>query len=348
MHKREKASSGLNALSSETQASLKDHRQQLSDVLSLYSTCSYHGEETQLRHDVCFIEVTFGLEGLLNFTNNFAAIVPILYQRGQGARPVALHPFNGAIWEQSLREEKRVFIQSVLPARSTECEMWNKTIRMHNTFALRKMMLWSDIVLQPFITTVSGRDDMKLAYMKEAGFKGGGKEQCGIEKQSMVTFTALHGTLGLVSETQEQMVRHTIQKQIVTNMLYTTVRLFGNSVGVHHNNDLFDNFLALLGFVVHMTDLGHCMYRDDIITEDARHRCNNGRDISHVSPSSPLFEGGDCEDFVQTFLQIVNCIMQDFPYYERYCARKNKMCIIHENTRNPLHFLQYTSSRLSR
>ena len=318
MQKRDTSRGGVNALSSETVASLKDHRQHLTDVVSLYSTCSYHEEETQLRHDVCFLEVTFSLEGLLNFTNNFAAIVPILYQRGKGAIPVALHPFNGAVWEQSLGEEKRLFIQSVLPPHSSKCEMWNKTIRMHNSFARRNMMLWSEIVLQPLITTVSGRDDMKLANMNEAEQKGGDKEQCGIEKQSMVTFTALHGTLGLVSETQEQMVRHTIQKQIVTNMLYTTVRLFGNSVGVNHNNDLFDNFLALLGFVVHMTDLGHSMYRDDIITEDARHRCNNGRDFSHVSPNSPLFEGGDCEDCVQTFLQIVNSIMEDSSYYERY------------------------------
>ena len=93
-----------------------------------------------------------------------------------------------------------------------------------------------------------------------------------ILRQNTETYLMLYGTLVSIGRSHELMTGHDMCMAIVKNVLLTAVNIFGHAADVP-NNDLMDSFFGIMCYAMHIGQLGHSSYREDILGEDIRKRC---------------------------------------------------------------------------
>ena len=214
------------------------------------------------RHQISFIELTFSVDRKPNYTNNFAAIVPI--HAGRDGVLTAMLPFNGSLWEEDMhstqQEKAKCFIRSRVCPGTAECDA--RVTQLRQIYNDRLMMMSGKQVLIPFTNIVSGRE----RHLEKK------KETYMILRQNTETYLMLYGTLVSIGRSHKLMTEHDMCMTIVKNVLLTTVNIFGHAADVS-NNDLMDSFFGIMCYAMHIGQLGHTSYREDILGEDIRKRC---------------------------------------------------------------------------
>jgi len=214
------------------------------------------------RHQISFIELTFSVDRKPGYTNNFAGIVPIY--AGRDGVLTAMLPFNGSLWEEDMhsteQEKAKCFIRSRVRPGTAECDA--RVTQLRQIYNDRLMMMSGKQVLIPFTNIVSGRE----RHLEKK------KETYMILRQNTETYLMLYGTLVSIGRSHELMTGHDMCMTIVKNVLLTTVNIFGHAADVS-NNDLMDSFFGIMCYAMHIGQLGHSSYREDILGEDIRKRC---------------------------------------------------------------------------
>ena len=327
----------------------------LQSVLSLYSTCVDTNTDTNIveenieagHHEIAFIELTFSIDNAPDFTNNFAAMVPIIYKNGVLS---AMLPFNGCLWEEPMNKQGACFIQSKVLPDTHGCDA--RVTHLRKIFRDRVLMMSGKQLLVPFTNIENGRERRDNLQ----------REKYMILRQNTETYLMLYGTLVSIGRSHELMTEHDMNMSIVQNVMLAAVKIFGHASRVS-SQDLINNFFTIICYCMHIGMLGHRGYRLDVVGEDIRkryvfinggasihpactshyadfesrpqaktqncrvrngdscinmsdvhksscrcvkmHRWNSGRGAVPLTPEDTLFEGFDCEDAVQSFMQII-------------------------------------------
>jgi len=226
-------------------------RQCLRSVLSLYSSC------TNNVHDIAFIELTFGIQDAPEFSNSFAAIVPVMCKNG--AVSVML-PFHGCLWEEAMTDQSNCFIQSPVIPDTANCDA--RVTQLRKVFRDRMLMMSGKFILTPFCNTESGRENRVKVK----------KRKIMILRQNTETYVSLlYGTLVSIGRSHELMTEHEMCMLIVHKVITTAVVIFGFASRVS-SHELINNFFSILCYSMHIGQLGRKSYRMDLIGEDIRKR----------------------------------------------------------------------------
>ena len=207
-------------------------------------------------HEISFLELTFSIVGHVEYTNNFAAIVPISNKNNKLS---ALLPFNGGIWEEAYADANRCFIQSKTSPNTPNCDF--RISQLRTLYGNREVMYAGIDLIAPFLSLCAGREETTKAdpntYM--------------IMQQNTETYVMMYGALVSIGRSQVLMTEHPTHIEIVQTILLATINIFGHTVRVT-NDDLFSNFMTILCYCIQMGFIGHGCYREDIVAEDIRKR----------------------------------------------------------------------------
>jgi hypothetical protein len=226
-------------------------RQCLRSILSLYSDC------TNNVHDVAFIELTFSIEDAPEFSNSFAAVVPVICKNGVVS---TMLPFHGSLWEEPMSNQSNCFIQSSVIPDTVNCD--TRVTQLRKVFRDRVIMMSGKLLLQPFTNIENGRETR--AKLKRAQYM--------ILRQNTETYVSLlYGTLVSIGRSHELMTEHEMCMLIVQNVILTAVIIFGHDSRVS-SQELINNFFSILCYSMHLGQLGNRSYRVDLIGEDIRKR----------------------------------------------------------------------------
>lgn len=226
-------------------------RQCLRSILSLYSDC------TNNVHDVAFIELTFSIEDAPEFSNSFAAVVPVICKNGVVS---TMLPFHGSLWEEPMSNQSKCFIQSSVIPDTLNCD--TRVTQLRKVFRDRVIMMSGKLLLKPFINIESGRETRPK--LKRAEYM--------ILRQNTETYVSLlYGTLVSIGRSHELMTEHEMCMLIVQNVILTAVVIFGHDSRVS-SQELINNFFSILCYSMHLGQLGNRSYRVDLIGEDIRKR----------------------------------------------------------------------------
>jgi len=207
-------------------------------------------------HEISFIELTFSIVGRIEYTNNFAAIVPISNKTGE---PTALLPFNGGIWETAYDNADKCFIQSHIKLNTTDCD--DRVLQLRILFGNREVMFAGIDLIAPFLNICAVREKIKRKT----------DEEYMILNQNTETYVMMYGILLSIGRSQVLMTEHPMYMEIVKNILLATLNIFGYGVNVS-SHELINNFFSVLCYCMHMGQIGHNCYREDIVAEDIRKR----------------------------------------------------------------------------
>jgi len=226
-------------------------RQCLRSILSLYSSC------TNNVHDVAFIELTFSIQDAPEFSNSFAAVVPVICKNGVVS---VMLPFHGSLWEEPMENQSGCFIQSPVIPDTANCD--TRVTQLRKVFRDRRLMMSGKIILAPFTNIENGRETR--GKLKRAKYM--------ILRQNTETYVSLlYGTLVSIGRSHELMTEHEMCMLIVHNVILTAVVIFGHASRVS-SQELINNFFSILCYSMHLGQLGRRSYRVDLIGEDIRKR----------------------------------------------------------------------------
>jgi len=245
----------------------RQYRGCLQSLLSLYSTCvetgahelrdDIGGETATLQHEISFIELTFSIKHAPEFTNSFAAMVPISCKNGAVS---AMLPFNGALWEEKMQQQAGCFIQSRVIPDTPECD--ERVTRLRLMFRDRRLMMSGKQLVAPFVNIANDRERRENINPKKIMYL----------RQNTETYLMMYGTLVSIGRSHQLMTEHDMCMSIVKNVVLTAVRMFGFATRVS-SHDLISNFFSILCYCMHLGQLGHKSYRCDVVGEDIRKRC---------------------------------------------------------------------------
>jgi len=149
----------------------------LHSVLSLYSTCvdpktdglsaphalAPYGDDRDkniveeeveaVHHEIAFMQLTFSIDNAPDFTNNFAAMVPIICKNGV---LLAMLPFNGCLWEEPMNKQEACFIQSKVLPDTRGCDA--RVTHLRKVFRDRVLMMLGKKLLVPFTNIENCRE----------------------------------------------------------------------------------------------------------------------------------------------------------------------------------------------
>jgi len=273
------ANAQIDAILDRIPPKLREEKKLWVDFLKMYRL------HTDGIHDVCFAEVCMAFSDQKSFNNNFVCIVPIVRDKDQTCR--ALPPFHGALWEMTPEELTTFFIKKNCDA------VPDAAIRvLAKTFDDRTVMKDGFSVLQPF------------GVARDRDLNRG--EECLITKCDIYTYVsdiyAMYTNIGLShvcmsnQELPFSLVDHVVCHALVhmtNNSEMDGVQVLASS----SNPCIVDIFLTMLCFTMHSYDLGHFMYRNDVLGEDFRSRFLNDGKVDPV-PISCAPPQCTCCDFL--------------------------------------------------
>jgi len=216
-------------------------------------------------HEISFLELTFSIVGHVEYTNNFAAIVPISNKNNKLS---ALLPFNGGIWEEAYADASRCCIQSKIIPNTPNCDF--RISQLRTLYGNREVMYAGIDLIAPFLCLHAGREDTKKADPNTFM----------IMQQNTETYVMMYGALVSIGRSQVLMTEHPMHMKIVRTILLATINIFGHTVRVV-NDDLYNNFMTILCYCIQMGFIGHGCYREDIVAEDIRKRYKSPPTSAH-------------------------------------------------------------------